>query len=180
MANLREYPGAIPLSFPGPPSQSLRQSTRQAVIQEAHHQSSEAGSFSVGVDLSFHFDDAEGLPASVSRKDSSVFRGLWKAIVRDGVLKHVSMIGWSHVLSEAAGEAIRGYVAEKARQLQQIERGHAPPQLAKVLIASSNEGSCFCAQGRDSSRPPGALNDQVRGRTAACDPLQPNACADRQ
>ena len=40
----------------------------------------------------------------------------WRAIVEDGALSAGGMIGWKALMPEGAGEAIRAYVAEQARE----------------------------------------------------------------
>ena len=46
----------------------------------------------------------------------------WKSVVIDGALTPRGMIGWSHFLKPQEAEAVRAYVGEQARKLQQQEK----------------------------------------------------------
>ena len=46
----------------------------------------------------------------------------WKSVVIDGALTPRGMIGWSRFLKPEDAEAVRAYVGEQARKLQQQEK----------------------------------------------------------
>jgi quinohemoprotein ethanol dehydrogenase len=52
----------------------------------------------------------------------------WKSVVIDGALTPRGMIGWSRFLKPQDAEAVRAYVGEQARKLQQQEKTAAGSQ----------------------------------------------------
>lgn len=57
------------------------------------------------------------------RSPALVNKDLWRAIVEDGSLQATGMIAWKAFLPDDGSEAIRAYVADETRKLQQVQSG---------------------------------------------------------
>jgi quinohemoprotein ethanol dehydrogenase len=57
------------------------------------------------------------------RSPALVDRELWRTIVEDGALQNTGMIAWKSFLPAGGAEAIRAYVADETRKLQQVQSG---------------------------------------------------------
>jgi mono/diheme cytochrome c family protein len=57
------------------------------------------------------------------RSPALVDKELWRAIVEDGSMQATGMIAWKALLPDGGAEAIRAYVADETRKLQQVRSG---------------------------------------------------------
>ncbi|HEV7632414.1 MAG TPA: PQQ-dependent dehydrogenase, methanol/ethanol family [Steroidobacteraceae bacterium] len=57
------------------------------------------------------------------RSPALVDKELWRTIVEDGSMQATGMIAWKSFLPDGGAEAIRAYVADETRKLQQVQSG---------------------------------------------------------